>query len=267
MTQTESALGDAGDAAAAGARGDGRRRQRAATAMPSARRWPSELAALREQLLAVANRGDGAGGYLFGGQGATQPPFVDAPRRRAVPRHHRQTAGRRPTTALPLAIDGEAAWLQRAHRQRRVRDARVASGGRRVDRRGQRDDPAPLTGSDLHASQFSVARRRDHLLGAARTACHGRRRTAPYASGQAIEIDGMAVDASAARRPNGDQFEIAPSTPTLERVRRARPARSPSSTTPGRTGAQIAQATADSLRDIDSVLGALQSARQPSARR
>ena len=32
---------------------------------------------LRAQLVVVANRGDGAGGYLFAGQGAT-PPFVDA---------------------------------------------------------------------------------------------------------------------------------------------------------------------------------------------
>ena len=39
----------------------------------------NELQALREQLFAVANQSDGAGTYLFGGQGATQKPFVDTP--------------------------------------------------------------------------------------------------------------------------------------------------------------------------------------------
>ena len=39
----------------------------------------ARIAGLRDQLLAIANRGDGAGGYLFGGQGSAMPPFVDAP--------------------------------------------------------------------------------------------------------------------------------------------------------------------------------------------
>jgi flagellar hook-associated protein 3 FlgL len=37
------------------------------------------LRGLREDLLALANRGDGAGRYLFGGQGADQPPLRDEP--------------------------------------------------------------------------------------------------------------------------------------------------------------------------------------------
>ena len=38
-----------------------------------------QLKGLRAQLLALANQDDGAGTYLFAGQGATQKPFVDAP--------------------------------------------------------------------------------------------------------------------------------------------------------------------------------------------
>ena len=38
----------------------------------------NELQSLRDQLFAVANQSDGAGTYLFGGQGATQKPFIDA---------------------------------------------------------------------------------------------------------------------------------------------------------------------------------------------
>ena len=78
MTQTESALGAAGDmlqrarellvAAGNASYSDA---ERASIA--------GELRTLREQLFAIANQSDGAGTYLFGGQGATQKPFVDAP--------------------------------------------------------------------------------------------------------------------------------------------------------------------------------------------
>jgi flagellar hook-associated protein 3 FlgL len=82
---------------------------------------------------------------------------------------------------------------------------------------------------------------------------------APYVSGQAITVDGMTVAVSGSPA-SGDQFQIAPSTPTLgvfDVLDRAISALK----TPGRTGSQIAQANADGLRDIDSVLGNLGTAR------
>jgi flagellar hook-associated protein 3 FlgL len=82
---------------------------------------------------------------------------------------------------------------------------------------------------------------------------------APYASGQTITIDGMAVSVSGTPA-NGDQFLIAPSTPTLG-VFGALDSAIAGLRTAGRTGSQIAQANADSLRDIDSVLSNLQTAR------
>lgn len=38
-----------------------------------------KLKEIRNQLLTVANRADGGGGFVFGGQGASNPPFIDAP--------------------------------------------------------------------------------------------------------------------------------------------------------------------------------------------
>ena len=58
---------------------------------------------------------------------------------------------------------------------------------------------------------------------------------------------------------NGDQFQIAPSTPTLGSSTRSTGHRRPEDARP--TGAQIAQANGDGLRDIDAVLGNLQAAR------
>jgi flagellar hook-associated protein 3 FlgL len=78
-------------------------------------------------------------------------------------------------------------------------------------------------------------------------------------SGQAIVVDGMTVAVSGTPA-NGDQFQIVPSTPTqsvfgvLDRA-------IVGLQTGGRTSSQIAQATSENLRDVDSVMGALQAAR------
>lgn len=65
---------------------------------------------LRDDLLTVSNRSDGAGRYLFGGQGADTPPFVDAPGGVV----YAGTAGELQAAAgesTPLSIDGRASWL------------------------------------------------------------------------------------------------------------------------------------------------------------
>jgi flagellar hook-associated protein 3 FlgL len=82
---------------------------------------------------------------------------------------------------------------------------------------------------------------------------------APYVSGQAITVDGMTVAVSGTPAA-GDQFQIAPSTPTLGVFAALDQAIAGLKTT-GRTSSQIAQANGDSLRDIDAVLANLQTAR------
>lgn len=67
---------------------------------------------VRLDLLAVANRGDGAGGYLFGGQGSRVPPFTDLGG--GVVGFNgssgaQQVAGVDP---LPTSMDGNQVWLQ-----------------------------------------------------------------------------------------------------------------------------------------------------------
>ncbi len=110
VLQAEAALGDAGDLLQ-------RVRENVLSAgNPSySDRERADLAqtlrGLRDQLLSVANRGDGAGGYLFGGQGTSEPPFVDAPGgvRFAGDAGALGTANSQP---LPLSVDGGLAWLQ-----------------------------------------------------------------------------------------------------------------------------------------------------------
>jgi flagellar hook-associated protein 3 FlgL len=78
MTLTEAALGDATEliqqarelVVAAG---------NASYSAAQRKDVANQLTEIRKQLLSVANRGDGAGGFVFAGQGATQPPFADQP--------------------------------------------------------------------------------------------------------------------------------------------------------------------------------------------
>jgi flagellar hook-associated protein 3 FlgL len=67
-----------------------------------------QLTQLRSELLGVANRGDGGGGYLFGGQGSRLPPFMDGLPVQFVPQSGSQSNGS--SFAGALAIDGAAAF-------------------------------------------------------------------------------------------------------------------------------------------------------------
>lgn len=109
MQQAESALGDAGElmqqarelvVQAGNGSYDASNRETLAEA----------LRGIRKQLLGVANRGDGAGGYVFAGQGSDSPPFVDT----ASGVVYRGAAGEINAPSdepLPLSLDGERAWL------------------------------------------------------------------------------------------------------------------------------------------------------------
>jgi flagellar hook-associated protein 3 FlgL len=65
---------------------------------------------LRDDLLAVSNRSDGAGRYLFGGQGADGPPLLDSPGGVAYAGTNGQTLSASGESS-PLSVDGQAAWL------------------------------------------------------------------------------------------------------------------------------------------------------------
>ena len=109
MQQTEAALGDAGEllqqvremmVSAGNASYSDAERNTVAVA----------LRGLRTQLLSVSNRGDGAGGFLFGGQGSNSAPFIDAP---GGVQYVGTSGFLRAATdePLPLSVDGSAAWL------------------------------------------------------------------------------------------------------------------------------------------------------------
>ena len=255
MSQTESAMSDAEDllqeareglvAAGNASYSD---QERAGLA--------AKLRAIREQLLSVANRTDGAGTYLFGGQSASAVPFADQPggvAYQGLTGEVRTEGG----TDLPLSADGSSVFMS-ARTGNGVYLTAAAAGvtGAWIDN-GQVSDPGALTGAN-YTIQFSVSG-----AGTTYAVLQNGNPTAitaaPYTSGQDIALDGMTFKISGVPA-NGDQFTIAPSTPTLSVFDTLDRAINQLST-PGRSAAQIAQGNTDALRDIDQSMGQMQRAR------
>ena len=262
VSQTESALGDAGEllqqiretlvASGNASYTDRERSQLAAS-----------LKGMRQQLLAVANRSDGAGSYLFGGQGSSQPPFIDKPAGVTF----NGTSGRLQTdtdTELPLSTDGAATWLNASTGNGVFVTSSALNSvsgteitGATVDVGSVSDPsslfPVPDTGYRIHFTSSTAYDIESYPLASPGTTTVESSGT--YQSGVAIDLHGMSVTVSGSPT-TGDQFNIEPSTPTLSVFDSLDRAISDLQT-PNRTSAQRVQSTADSLRDIDSSMATL----------
>ena len=214
----------------------------------------ARIRGLREQLFSIANRGDGAGGYLFGGQGSAQPPFVDGVGGVVF----RGAGGQTEVAAddlLPMTLDGADAWLGARSGNGVFVTTPVAGNGPGAWIDGGRVvDPSALTGADYQvdfavaagATTYSV------LMNGAPTAVMNQ----PYVSGQAIQFDGMAVTVNGTPA-NGDRFDLQPSTPDLS-LFSALDSVASELQLANRSSAQVAQTVARGLRDVDAVFGNLQ---------
>ena len=254
MSQTESTLGDAGNLL-----------QSARTLLVQAgnatlsdtdrQSIAQQLQSLRGQLLSMANQDNGAGTYLFGGQGSTQKPFTDG----ASGVQYTTTAGTTRTDSidnLPLTTDGNAAWMTARTGNGVFATSAPGVVNATIDT-GTVTDPSALTGAN-YALSFAVSGGVT-TYAVTRNGAPTAVTAAPYVSGQAISIDGMAVTVSGTPAA-GDTFRIAPSTPTLSVFATIDKAVSDLSKS-GQTGSQVAQANAENLRNVDSVMATLQAAR------
>ena len=255
MTLTETALGDAGDllqqarqALVAAGNATYSDAERAGVA--------NQLADLRTQLLAVANRTDGSGTYLFGGQGATHAPFADVPG--GVQFQGSAGAMQAATSdALPLTMNGEGAWMTARTGNGVFATRAVTSTGSAWIDTGTVTDPTAVTGS-TYSIQFSVAggaTTYSVLKDGVATA----QTNMPFTSGQPIQIDGQSANI-AGTPANGDSFEMAPSTSSLS-VFDALDKAISDLKTPGRSGTQIAQTNNQNLNQIDTVMNQIINAR------
>lgn len=256
MAQGESALGDAGDLVQ-------RARelivQAGSPSYNDAQRLTLSKAirGLRDQVLQVANRGDGAGGYLFGGQGAATPPFVDAPG--GV--QFRGTAGNVLAASgepLPMTVDGDMSFLRSKSGNGVFVTAAVAGNGSGawVDA-GVVADPAAVTG-DAYQLAFSVTPA-GTTYAITRNGAATAVTAAPYVAGQAITVDGLSLSVNGTPA-QGDRFDLTPSTPDLS-LFDTLDAVANELAVSGRSAAQVTQTVQTALRDVDATLGTLISVR------
>lgn len=70
-----------------------------------------KLREIRSQLLSIANRSDGGGGFVFGGQGSSSPPFVDTPNGVTFVGQGGETLASS-SEKINLTVDGEEVWLR-----------------------------------------------------------------------------------------------------------------------------------------------------------
>lgn len=266
MTLAESALGDAGELL-----------QQAREAMVAAGNasysdaerisQANKLQGIRDQLLSIANRPDGSGGYLFSGQGSSSPPFLD----QAGGVTYVGVAGTIQTGNLDnfqLSIDGRAAWEQaRSGNGTFVTDPGTNSITGNPPQAwidsGRVTDPTLVTGQNYRIDISGTAPTQTYSV--TNTDTGAGVTSGPYKSGQAIVFDGISVGVTGTPA-DGDVFTIAPATNTLKVFDVLDRAISELKT-PLRSNAQIAQSNTGRLRDIDAVMGGLQNVRSQTGER
>ena len=258
MTLTESALGQAVDLLQTAREtmvqaGNG-------TYTPAERQaLATKLQQIREQLFATATRSDGAGGYLFGGQGSSAPPFVDT----VGGVDYIGQGGNNQANAgepVPLTTDGRAVWLQASSGNGVFETAATVQNGSAWIDAGSVTNPSAITGHD-YSIQFSVSGSPavttysvlDNTAGI--TLVSG----APYTSGKSIALDGMSLTIQG-EPANGDEFSVAPSNKSLS-VFDALDAAIATLSDASAPDGQVKQAINQGLRDIDSVTNNVASAR------
>ena len=220
-----------------------------------------ELRGLRQQLLELANQEDSAGGYLFAGLGGAGKPFVDG----ATGVTFAGAAGQMGATAseaLPVYLDGQATWLQGptgngvfstayngdvppAHTTKLWIDSGKVTAPSSVSGQGYE-----LTFTGDPTVGFTVSIKRDDAVTV----------TKPFVSGQPIDFDGIAVTLTGTPTPGKDKFQISPSTRSLNAFGVA-DSLIAAFKGPAGSSAQLAQTVSNGLRDLDSSMGALMSAR------
>jgi flagellar hook-associated protein 3 FlgL len=213
-----------------------------------------QIAGIRQQLLAVANRGDGNGGFVFSGQGAGAAPFVD----RSGGVAYTGAGGSvqaASDASLPLTLDGGQVWLS-APSGNGVFETHGASKTAWIDG-GRVTSPQALTGGNYQIA-FSVAGGQTTysvVKDGSTSVVSG----APYISGQAIEFDGLSVAITGAPAA-GDHFEIAPSRPDGS-IFDALDQAAQGLQTPGQTATSVTQTVQDALHGLDAAATHLQGLR------
>ncbi|MES2090737.1 MAG: flagellar hook-associated protein FlgL [Pseudomonadota bacterium] len=223
------------------------------------------LKEIRNQLLTVANRPDGGGGFVFGGQGSASPPFIDAiggVQFVGQGGEIQASAGE----ALNLTVDGQQVWLKgktgngvytTAPASTNTGAAWITAGS--VSNPSALPYPAAASATPpQYTVEFAVnagVTTYSILKDGGGTAVSN----VNYQSGKGIEIDGMSF--SVAGQPADlDTFTLNQSSNSLS-VFDALDSAINSLSQINQNSGQISQAVNKGLSNLDSILGNVQAAR------
>jgi flagellar hook-associated protein 3 FlgL len=223
------------------------------------------LKEIRNQLLSIANRPDGGGGFVFGGQGSSSPPFVDAPGGVQFVGQGGQvqaSAGE----ALNLTVDGDLTWLKAKTGNGVYVTAPVAANtGAAWISAGSVSSPsalqypaAPNTTPPQYTVNFTVSAgvtTYTVLKDGGGTALSN----VPYQSSKSIDIDGMSFSISG-QPADTDTFTIDQSNNNLS-VFDALDSAISSLNTANLNSGQVSQTVNRGLSNLDSILGNVAAAR------
>lgn len=270
MNITESALGDSVDllqsareTLVAAGNGSYTAGERKALAL--------KLVNIRNQLLSVANRADGGGGFVFGGQGSATPPFVDTA---AGVVFQGQGGEQMASTGerMNLTVDGEQALLKAktgngiftTGAANNVNTGLPNTGSAWVTA-GTVTDPSqlPYPAASSPAPGFSI---QFHVAGGVTTYDVLQDGTPlstgnTYAGGKSIVIPGKGMSVTVSGAPaDGDAFSIGESTNDLNMFASLDKVIASLNATSQGAGA-VPQAVNTGLTELDSILSNVQSAR------
>ncbi|HEY1396690.1 flagellar hook-associated protein FlgL [Roseateles sp.] len=272
MTLAESGLGDANELlqqirealVAAG---------NASYSDPERQGLATKVQGLRDQLLSIANRTDGAGGYLFSGQGTSGVPFLDNPVQRDASGNRigggvgfEGISGSVTTGNLenyPLSVDGRQAWEQARSGNGTFEtgpapNALTGKASTGYIDSGRVTDPALVTGDSYSIVVSGTAPAQTYTV-FNESQGHVPVASDNYAAGQSVKFDGMAMTIAGAPS-DGDTFSVKPSTADLK-LFEVLDRTIESLKTTGRTGPEITQSNLMNLRDLDAVMGNLANVR------
>ena len=266
MNITESALGDAVEliqsaretlvAAGNGSYTDGERRALAV-----------KLREIRSQLLSVANRPDGGGGFVFGGQGSSNPPFVDTPNG-VVFRGQGGEILASSSERLALTVDGQQTWLKARTGNgifTTAEGGNVGGGPNQgsawintgsVKSPSEVPYPSGTPGSPAFRIEFTGASTYSVFEDGIPIATG-----MSYQSGQTIDIPGRGMTVTISGAPAvGDTFEIGDSSNNLS-VFESLDRTIQSLNTMNASGGDIRQSVNLGMTEIDNILGNIQATR------
>ena len=214
-----------------------------------------QMADLRDQLFALANRGDSNGVPLFGGLGSTSAPFADLP----AGVQYQAVAGQRASTAtaLPGAMNGQAIWMDvKSGNGSFEVGLNPANTGAAWTDAGTVTSPGALTGNNYRVTFNLVAgvTTYDVVNSTTSTTLASAQ---PYQDGTPVQFDGQSLVVHG-QPASGDSVTVAPST----RTNIFKVLDSAISGVDNQAGGNLmAQTVALQLKQIDTGLDRLQAAR------